>query len=259
GGAHAHAVLLGPAGAQRLVPGTVVVVDQSSRAGPGTDGTAYHDGAIGRLDRDVAALTATGLDPVGLGDDATGRLARQADRPVVLLRPVDPVRLLLGGGDVGELRGRLVVDRPPRHPAVERHARHALVAFDHPPRVGGIDPEIVVVAVRRGDLEERLAAVEGLPRRVVEDPERVDVGRIGKDVHVVPGPTAQARLLAVPLPGGAAIVRAEECPVLGFYDRVDTLAIDRRHRDADATEHTTRQTGVACDVAPRVAAVCRAP
>src|SRR5262249_59639781 len=71
GGGHAHAVLLGPHRDHPLLPRTVVVVDQSSRAGAGPDGAADHDGGIGRLDRGVAAFTAAGLNPVGLGAAAT--------------------------------------------------------------------------------------------------------------------------------------------------------------------------------------------
>ena len=149
--------------------------------------------------------------------------------------------------------------RRPRLRAVERHAGAAVVALDHPAGVRRIDPEIVVVAVRRRHLDERLAAVDRLPERVVRHPHGVDVGRIGEDVHVVPGTAAQPGLLARALPGGAAVVGAEERAVLGLDHRVDAPAVGGGDGDADPSEHAARQSGVPRDVGPRVAAVGRLP
>src|ERR1700737_4757027 len=52
--------------------------------------------------------------------------------------------------------GSRAVAAAPRtdHPAVKRHPRYAgaaVITFDHPVGTGGIDPQIVVVAVRRLD------------------------------------------------------------------------------------------------------------
>ena len=57
--------------------------------------------------------------------------------------------------------------------------------------VVGIDPEVVVVAVRRRDLGEGRAAVGRLPHLQVGDVDRVGVDRVGDDVGVVPGPVHQ--------------------------------------------------------------------
>ena len=234
-------------------------MDEPAHAGPAPDGAADDDGGVARLHRDVAALAAARLHPVGRGDRAAVGLARQADRPVVLLRAVDPVRLLVVRAHVVELRGRLVVDGRPRLRAVERHAGAAVIALDHPAGARRIDPEIVVVPVRGRHLDERLAAVDRLPERVVRHPHGVDVGRIGEHVHVVPGTAAEPGLLARALPGGAAVIGAEERAVLGFDQRVDAPAIGRGDGDADPSEDAARQSGVARDVGPRVAAVGRFP
>ena len=179
-------------------------MDEPPHAGAGADRAAHDDGRIARLDRDVAALAAARLDPVDRGDDTAVGLARETDGPVVLLRAVDAVGPLIVGAHVVELRGRLIVDGRPRLPAVERHAGAAVVALDHAAVIRGVDPEVVIVAVRRGDLAERLAAVGGLPQGVVGDPHGVDIHGVGEDVHVVPGAAAEPRLLAAPLPGRAA-------------------------------------------------------
>ncbi len=251
----AHAVRLRPHADHPLLAGAMVVVDQAPVAGAGADGAAHDDVRIAGLHRDVAALAAAGLHPLRRRDGAAMRVARHPHRPVVLLRAVDVVRLLVVRAHVVELRGRLVVDRRPRLPAVEAHARAAVVGLDHPPRVLRIDPEVVVVAVRRGELAERLAAVGRFPQRVVRDPDRVHVLRIREHVHVVPGTSAQPRVFADALPRRARVVRAEQRAVVGFHHRVHAPAVRGRHDDADAPEHAARQTGVAGDVGPRVAAV----
>src|SRR4029450_3664103 len=129
--------------------------------------------------------------------------------PVAVPRALNPVGPLIVRAHVVELRGRLIVDGRPRLAAVERHAGAPVVALDHAAGAARIDPEVVVVTVRRRHLREALAAVDGLPQGVVHHPQGVGVARIGDYVHVVPGPAAQARLLAAALPGLTAIVRTE--------------------------------------------------
>ena len=254
-----HAVRIGPDADDPLLARPVVVADHSPHAGPAADRAPDDDGRIAGLHREVAALAAARLEPVDRGDGAAVGLARQTDGPVVLLRAVHAVRALVVGAHVVELRGRLVVDRRPRLPAVERHAGAAVVSLDHPSGVRRIDPEVVVVAVRGGDLAERLAAVDGLPQAIVRHPYRVDVDGIGEDVHVVPGTPAKACLLAAPLPGGAAVVGAEERAVLGLDHGVDTPAVGRRDDDADAPQDPAREPRVSRDVSPGLAAVGRLP
>src|SRR5262249_27085670 len=159
GGGNAHAVLLGPYADDAFLPAPMVVVDQPAHSRPAADRAAHDDRGIPRLDRDIPALATAWLYPVGGGDGAAVRLARDADRPVVLLRAVHAVRPLVVGAHVIELRGRLVVDGRPGLSAVVRHARTAIVALDHPARVGRIDPEVMIVSMWRGYLREGPAAV----------------------------------------------------------------------------------------------------
>src|SRR6266403_9400 len=88
-----------------------------------------------------------------------GAAARRRDRGVVLLCGINAIGILVVGVDAIELRRRLVVNRRPGLAAVAAHAGAAVVAFDHTVRIGGIDPEVVVVAVRRLDFREARAAV----------------------------------------------------------------------------------------------------
>ena len=110
-------------------------------------------------DGQVAALTAARLDIVLPGDRAFEADARQTHRPIVLLRAVHVVGHPLVGGHVIELRRRLVQDAGPRSGAVEADDGAAVVALDHPIGVARVDPQGVVVAVRRGNGFEGLAAV----------------------------------------------------------------------------------------------------
>src|SRR3712207_7417829 len=55
-----------------------------------------------------------------------------------------------------------------------------LFPFDHAPRVLGVDPEVVVVAVRRGDLHERGAGVARPPHTEVQHVDGVRVDRLDR-------------------------------------------------------------------------------
>ena len=90
GGRDAHPVPLGPRADHPLLPGAVVVVDEPAVAGPGADGAAHDD----VRDRPASPRCSPLSPPPGCtqscgGDGAAMRLARQAHRPVVLLRAVD--------------------------------------------------------------------------------------------------------------------------------------------------------------------------
>jgi hypothetical protein len=114
------------------------------------------DVGVARIDRDVAALAAGDAERLAL------IRARDGDVAVVLLRGIDPVRPARVGLDAIELGGHLVVLRGPGLSAVDRDIRAAVVAVDQDLVVRGVDPEVVVVAVRRANAVPRLAAVSGL-------------------------------------------------------------------------------------------------
>lgn len=78
--------------------------------------------------------------------------------------------------------------------------------------VARIDPECVFVTVRRGHFGEGQPGIDGAPETVILDIERVRVGRIGGDMHVVPGTGAQEWFFAAARPGIASIVGTNIAP-----------------------------------------------
>src|SRR5262249_36817087 len=147
----------------------------------------------------------------------------------------------------------------PRRARVRAHARAAVIAFDHAPRILRVDPQVVVVAVRHRDRRERLAAVARAPELDVDDVDGVLVLRVGVAARVVPGALAQVAVLADARPGGAGIVAAHEPAVLGLDHRVDALLVGGRHRDADDAERRRGHALVLAEVGPGLAAVGRLP
>ena len=78
---------------------------------------------------------------------------------------VEQVRMLLVDRDHVELGGRLVEDARPRAAAVGRDVRAAVVRLDRVGGIVGVEPDAVVVGVRRRDRAERDAAVAGAQQR----------------------------------------------------------------------------------------------
>ena len=111
---------------------------------------------------------------------------------------------------------------------VEGDIGAAVVALDHAPVVVGIDPEIVIVAMRGGNFGEGLAAIRAAPELEVVDVDGLGVLRIGGDVGVVPGPGDQALIVADLLPLVAVVVGAVE-PALGSVldQRPDATGLSR--------------------------------
>src|SRR5438132_4662334 len=213
------------------------------------------DVRIVRADRDVTCLAAADRERVRRGDPGDGRAARDGHGGVVLLRAVDAIRRLRVGDHVIELGRRLVVDGGPAFAAIEGDDRAAIVPVDDPFGVLGIDPEVVVIAVRDRELEEGLAAVVTAPGRDVQHPYRLGIGRMRVDVVVVPGTLPQVTVLARALPGLAEVVRAEHGAVLGFDDRVHAARFRRGRGHADLSQQTLRESVVPADLGPGVAAV----
>src|SRR5206468_4619534 len=98
--------------------------------------------------------SAAHLVPVLLRDAAAVGTGGDTHGAVVLLRAAHPVGEMRGGGDVVELRRRLVVLSGPGDAAVVGDVGPAVVALDHALRIVGRDPETVVVPVRRADRGE---------------------------------------------------------------------------------------------------------
>ena len=161
--------------------------------------------------------------------EAVARARRGAE---VLHRAEDPVRHRGVGRHVVELRDRQH-RRVPGRAAVGRDVHPAVVRRDHPPRVRGVDPHVVVVAVVDAlHALDRLPAVHRLQHRHLREPHDVGVLRVDGERRVVPGPLPQRAVAARERPGLAPVVRAEEPALLRLDERVDALRIRRRDRDA---------------------------
>src|SRR5258708_39952865 len=142
------------------------------------------DIGIIRVDCNIAALAAADLVVVGDSDRTKRRAAGKSNGRVILLSAVDAVGYLIIGDHVIEFACGLVVDRRPAPGTVEGHAGAAIMTADHPLRIAGIDPEIVIVAVWNGNRREGLSAINRLVAALVEYPKRIGILGIGINVLV---------------------------------------------------------------------------
>ena len=239
----------------------VVALQRAGAAGARAHRAAVDDVGVGGVDGDEAALARAGVGAVAQRDGAPLGGGGHADGGVVLLRAVDPVGVLVVHVQAVELRGQLVVDGRPGLPTVERHTGAAVVALDHALRVLRVDPQVVVVAVRRGHFAEAHPAVGGLPHLQVGDVDRVSVARIGKDVGVVPGPVHQVSVSAYLRPALAVVVTAVQAGslTLGLHQGPDPPGTRRGGADAVLAQQPARQAALAGQLLPGVAAVGGAP
>ena len=213
-------------------------------------------GSLG-MNGDVAAFRVPHDVTIAPGDGPLVGAGRHADGGVVLLGSVHPVGKLVVGGQVVKLAGELVVDAGPTLPAVEGDAGAAIVALDHPSRIVGVNPKVVVVAVGRGDPVESAPPVNGLPALVVKYPHRVRVLRVGEDVLVVPGTPLQVPVVADQLPGIASVVGAVQAAVLGLDGGPHPPRFGGGYGNPDASLEAARQAGVIGNLGPGVTPVHR--
>ena len=177
------------------------------------------DGRVRRIDREVGPLAAGHRLP-GERLQVVAAVAEVKGHAVaarVLNRPVGVERRIVVHLDVVELRQVDLRERAPVRAAVLGHPEAAVVAVVDDLRIVRIDPEPVVVAVRRVHAGERRAAVV---RHVDAQPEGVDRVRILRiDADLREHPAVGVRLphhelrglrreAAHLLPVRAAVVRA---------------------------------------------------
>ncbi len=189
------------------------------------------DVRIARIGNDVAAFAAADSVPIAGENRAVIAARADADGRVVLLRAVDAILKIVVGGDVIELRGGLVVLRGPVLAAVDTDGGAAVVAIDHAIGVVGIDPESVMIAVRRVDAFERFAAIVRTVQAGVGDVHAVDVFGIGPNVREIPGALREAVVVGDKRPVHAAVVAAIEAAFFGFDERVDDIRIGAGDRN----------------------------
>ena len=217
---------------------------------------AVHVPRVRSVDADVRALAARPRLPVALADGRAVAAAPDDHRRVVLLAAVQAVRVDVVHEHVVELRRGLVVLGAPAPPRIERYRHAAIVRVDQVAGIAGIDPELVIVAVRGGQLREPYTAIDRLHHRRVHHVHEVGVGRIGRDVHVVPRTALDQPVVAREPPALAGVVRPIEAALLRLHDRVDAVRVRRGHRDADLPHEGRQPLG---QPGPRIAAVGRLP
>ena len=234
----------------------VVVAHQAARpAGTATGRPGVDDVGVVALDGDVAALGAAGGVAVGPADGAVGAVGWHADGAGVLLGGVHPVRESVIHLHPVELRGRLVVDAAPGLAPVQADGGAAVVALDHPHRVRGVDPQVVVVVMRGGDHLEGVAAVGGAVHLLAERPDLIGIGGVGVHVGEVERLLPQLGVVGDHLPRIAVVVGAVQPAVARFDQRPDAARACRRYGDADPAQDAARQPRPAGQLLPRCAAV----
>src|SRR6266481_2356068 len=186
---------------------------------------------------DKASFATANVVPVRAVDSALIAAAGDGDRGIVLLSAVDVVRKGVVYSDVVELRGLLVGLSGPRLAVVVRNGGAAVVGIDHPFWMRRIDPEAVIISVRRANKIEGVAAVGRTVDGGVQYVDGVDVSGIGENVMEIPGALCEAVIGIQELPGVAGVVAAEDAAFFGFDDGVDAIPVGSGNRDADATEN----------------------
>ena len=188
----------------------------------------------------LAAGTVTPL----LGLPGVQGQGRGDHRRVVLLRAVEAIRHLAVGINLINLCRRLVVLRRPGAPAVHGDVRAAVIGLDHDVAIAGTDPHIVIVAVRRGEIAERLAAIGRLEEAFGAAVDNVRIGRIGSERRVVERPGDQRCLAVDERPRRAGVVRAIEAPAgLRLVEEIQAIRICGRDGDVALADELVRQAG----------------
>ena len=224
-----------------------------------------HPVVISRIDdvrvlgihRDVTVFAPADGVPVLDADAAEIRADGDGDRRVVLLRGVEPVGRLVVGGHMVHLRRRLIEQTRPRAAAVEAHRAAAVAPVDHPQGIRGVDPQVVVIRVRREHALEGFAAVRRFPEEDVEDEDRVLIAGAGDDVVVVPRTLEEVGVLVHADPRLPRVIGAEDplLPARRVDDRPQAIGVPWRDGDPDPSLEAGRETGVVGQFGPGVAAV----
>ncbi len=156
-------------------------------------------------------------------EDARGiaRPARAAPGAVVLQSAIDAVGRPCIEGNAIELGYGKIVDSGPFHALIARIIKAAIVAEDQMARIGGIDPQVVMIdmCAAAGGGGERQPAVGGDVQRDAQHPDALRVRRIDANLTEVKG----ARTEIVDFrPGLPAVAGAEDAA------RLDDTATARR-------------------------------
>ena len=134
------------------------------------DGAAEHDPRIERVGRRVPALTAGAQRfPVAHGDVGEAAACPHADGAAVLLRTRYPVRKVVVGGDVIQLRDRLIQPRAPRRmlfQTIDADDGSLISAEDHAVPVVRMNPQLVIVVAAGRALERLTKGAAAIARAI---------------------------------------------------------------------------------------------
>src|SRR6266852_648263 len=191
-----------------------------------------------RIRRDVAVFFHANRRPVAKSNFAKVTAAGGSDRAALLLGAIDPVRKLVVGDDVVELRGRLVVPGTPGLPAI--HADGCALVYSDGDNVWdiGIDPNsmVVVAAGRAFDGREILARVGGSVGRSVGHIDHILISRIDAHAAEVVAASVDTFFVIHLLPAFASVIGAVDAATfLGVDPGIHAVGIAGRNSRTDAT------------------------
>src|SRR5713101_8602213 len=197
-----------------------------------------------RIGRDVTVFFDADGCPVAKSDFAKVAAAGGADRAALLLASIDPVRKLVVGDDVIELRGRLVVPGTPGLAAIHADGRALVHGEGDNVGVFGIDPAgvVVVAAGRALDGSEVLAGVGGAVGRGVGHIDHIFVSRIDTHAAEVVAASPDTFFVIHLLPALTSVVGAINAATFLLIQlfrvdpRIHAIGIARRDSRADATD-----------------------
>ena len=156
-------------------------------------------------------------------------VARHDVRAVVLLRHVELVRKRVVEPHPVKLGRGLYILRAPRLASIVRHVGAAIVRLHHRVAVGGVDPDVVIVAVWRAERRHRLAAVGTLVKRFGAREHHVGIRRIGAERRVVERTRDQPRRAVHERPARTRIIGAIQAAARHrFNQSVDAVRVGRR-------------------------------
>src|SRR5580704_1329740 len=108
--------------------------------------------------------------------------------------------------------------------------------------MGRIDPQPVIISMRRAYETEAVAAIGRAINGGVQHVNRVHIFGIGENVMEIPGALRVAVITGEELPGIAGVIAAVDAAFFRFDDGVHAIAVSARNGHADTAEDAGRKT-----------------
>ena len=188
---------------------------------------AVNDIRVQRIGHHVTALRSGGSLPFVLGDLSAVATRQDTDGGIILLRSKYAIRIMVVRTHPVELRRRLVHIRAPVVAAIKAHLCAAVVGNDHTVAIGGVDPEIVVIAMRRVDVAERFTAIGAFQKVYIEYVHDVLVFRIGEYLGIIPGTLADIVITALQGPVFTSVVTHVQSAIFILEQRIHFIGVGR--------------------------------